>query len=234
MKNNRVTTIVLFMVLFLPCAAHTKPSLPSAMDIDKYRVYPFQWVFPEYFYKAEIIPVDSSPSTPKGYVKIDFFGLKSCLPEKYTQQIEKKNNRIIFKTLESNKRIIFSKASDRSYLCKNENASYQQDYCSSFNSASELFDKLFTLTPDTALTVGDKWIVHSKGNVFQEVKKIEIRTGDRFIAYVKFINEPFIEKRNLAYDVTLFHTYGPYSSHVVVCFPDTDEETLKHFLQGIE
>lgn len=234
MKKNWITASIFVFTILLSCVVHSEPTNQPSIDIEKYRSYPFQWVFPEYYYKANIIPVIIQKKKPEGYVAIDFFGLKSWLPEKYTQKIEKKNGRIIFRSLDKGKRIIFIKSSDSSYMCKSENIPYQNDYCSSFRSVPELFDKLYTLTPDTALTVGDKWIVHSKGHVFQEAKKIEVYSGDKFIAYVKFLKNSFIKEINYSYDMTLFHTDGPYASHVVVCFPDEDEQLLKHFLQGLE
>ena len=109
-----------------------------------------------------------------------------------------------------------------------------KDYCSAFKTPQELFHKLFTLTPETADSVGDKWIVHAKGIVFENVKKIEIYSSDKYIAYVKFIKDSCIKETKFSHEISLFHVSGPINSHVIISFLEENDTLMKHFISTIE
>lgn len=99
--------------------------------------------------------------------------------------------------------------------------------------STQLFFKLYMLTPDEAKSIGDKWIIHDKGREFDHVKKIEIHSDDRFMAFVKYIKDPLVKQTEFSHEITLFHANGPLNSYVNIRFT-ADDAVLNHFISTIE
>ena len=233
---KKILLLILFISSCCPTVIFSEP-LKSKDQINQeklltnYRLYPFQWIFPEYYYKSEIIRVKKAVKPPQGYTKIDFFGLTAQIPTRYMAKIKRQGDAIQFKS-KTKDWIMMIKSSDDSLLCYDD--TQIKDYCSAFKTPQELFHKLFTLTPETADSVGDKWIVHAKGIVFENVKKIEIYSSDKYIAYVKFIKDSFIKETKFSHKITLFHVSGPINSHVIISFLAKEETLMNNFLSTIE
>lgn len=237
MKNKIL--LILFIIICCPGVLLSEtPKDESHIKIDdfltKYRSYPFQWVFPEYYYKAEVIRVEKE-NKPQGYTKVDFFGLSACIPSKYTYEMKRKNDIMYFKS-KAGDRIMMIKSQDSSMLCSESNNDYMKDYCSAFKTVQEYNHKLFTLTPDTAQSLGDKWIVHDKGGVFDNAKKIEIYSDDLFMGYVKVIKDSLVKEKQMkfSHEIYLFHARGPLNAHIIISFTANDDTLLKHFVSTIE
>jgi hypothetical protein len=205
----------------------------KVFDLEQYRTYPFQWIFPEYYYKADIIRVEKEKIPPQGYTKVEFFGLSAYIPSKYIEEIKRKDDDIFFKSKTGDK-IMMIKSKDSSVLCTEETNTNDKDYCSAYKTPQEFYHKLFTLTPDTAENTGDKWLVHGKGILFENAKKIEIYSGDKFMAYIIFFKDSLGIEKKFSLEITLFHANGPLNSFITITFPAKDDTTLKHFISTIE
>lgn len=235
--------LILLILFFTLCCPGTvfpidnkkaEPLKNNVIDIEKYRIYPFQWVLPEYYYKADIVPVKKEKLPPKGYSRIEFFGLSACIPELYTPEIPKMNHIRSFKS-KAGDRILIIKSPDSSMLCSEETYRYQKDYCSSFKSVQELYDKQYTLTPDVLnKTAGDMWIIHGKGVAFENFKKIQIYSDDKFMAYVGFTKDALVKETKYSHTITLFHANGPLNCYVTISFLANDDTLLNHFISTIE
>jgi hypothetical protein len=235
---KKILLLVLFISFCSPAMLFSQnPESTSQVKtknfLTDYRLNPFQWIYPEYFYKAEIIPVENEKLPPQGFSKVEFFGLAAYVPSEYTNEIIRKHNIMGFKSKTGNK-IVIVKSSDDFGLCSEEETIREKDYCSAFKTHQEYIHKLFTLTPDTAETIGDKWMVHCKGMFFDDTKKIEIYSGDKFIAYVKFIKDSMVKERKFSHEITLFHANGPLNSYITISFIANDDTILKNFLSTIE
>ena len=217
------TLVFLISCLGVALANSDKLSKPEINDdfIKKYRSDPFQWIFPEYYYKAEIIEIDKN--NPKGFKRVQFFGLSACVPEKYTFKKTKRNNMLL---LQSNKnddgKFLISKASNMPY----GNDTY-------YKTPQDMFHKLFTLTPDDVFGIEEKYFIHSKGTFFENAKEIKIYSGDRFRAYLKVMKDSVVKKFKYSYELTIFHTNGPFDGHMIVCFPKEDEIVLNNFISTL-
>jgi hypothetical protein len=235
---KKIILLVLFISFCCPAMVFSQNTESTSQVktenfLTDYRFYPFQWIYPEYFYKADIIPVEKEKLPPQGFTKVEFFGLTAYIPSEYTEEIKRKYDIMYFKSKTGNS-IMMIKSSDDSSMCSEEAQIYQKDYCSAFKTPQELFYKLFTLTPDTAKNVGDKWIVHGKGILFDNAKKIEIYSGDKFIAYVKFIKDSLVKETKFSHEITLFNANGPLNSYLTISFLANDDTILKNFISTIE
>jgi len=208
-------------------------STNNAISMDKYRAYPFQWILPEYYYQAKIIHVEKEEKASKGFNKVEFFGLRSCIPSRYTEIITRRNDSMFFKS-KTGETIMMIKSSNSSFGCSEYAKIKDKDYCSAYKTPQEFYNKLFTLTPDTVENTGDKWIVHGKGMLFDNTKKIEIYTGDKFIAYVKYIKDALVKETKFSHEVTLFHANGPLDSYVTISFLDYNNTTLYTLFSSLE
>lgn len=205
----------------------------GAIDPERYRNYPFQWVFPEYYYKADTVRVEKEKKTPQGFIRVEFFGLNTYVPAKFTEEIIRKNDAIFFKSKESGT-IMMIKSSNDSIGCSDIAKMKDKDYCSAYKTPREFYHKLFTQTPDSAENTGDKWIVHGKGVALSNARKIEIYSSDKFVAYVKYIKNDLIEKTKFSHEITLFHANGPFNAYVTITFIDPDNTILVPFITTLE
>lgn len=235
---KKIILSVLFIVFCFPAMVFSQSSentsqVKTEKFLNDYRLDPFQWIYPEYFYKADIINVEKEKVQLKGYTKVVFFGLSAYVPSEYAEEITRDHDNLIFES-KSVEKIYMLKASDDSFICSDERFNYKKDFCSAFKTSQELLYKLFTLTPDTAKNIGDKWIVHDKGIEFENVKKIEIYSNDRFMAYVKFIKDSLVKEEGFSHEISLFHTNGPLNCFVNIRFISADDTILKNFLSTLE
>jgi hypothetical protein len=235
---KKIIFLILFFSLSCPSILFSEAMEPSRSVktenfLSDYRFDPFQWVFPEYFYKADIVPVQKEKTPPKGYTKVNVFGLTANIPFRYTETITRKHDILTFKS-NTNDKIIMIKATNESFYCFDEKLALKKDYCSAYKTPQELFYKLFTLTPEKAESIGEKWIVHDKGREFDNVKKIKIYSDDMFMAYVKYIKDSLILQTEYSHEITLFHANGPLNCYVNIRFNEKDDTVLNHFISSIE
>lgn len=237
MKKILIILFIIFCCPYLSFSELPKNIDPSKTDtfIKNYRMYPFQWIFPEYYYKAKTIRINKETAVPKGYSKINFFGLSACVPTQYTHKIERRQD-ILYFIAKDKRFIMMIKSPESSALCSEENQNIMKDYCSAFTTSQEYNHKLFTLTPETANSIGEKWIVHDKGGVFENTKKIEIYSADMFIAYAKQIKDKLVDEKKIGYshEIVLYHSNGPLNSFITISFLSKNDQLLKQLLSTIE
>jgi len=155
-----------------------------------YRYNPFQYPYPEYYLKAESIPISDMKIKPENTMaQISFFDLSSSVPAELlnVEPTAVSDNKIVYKA--DDKILIIHREKDTLLGCADEEErKMNNDFCSAFASTREFYDKLYTFTPDdlkrndNKLT-GNKWIVHRKGFVFENVENINRYLGKDFIAY---------------------------------------------------
>lgn len=232
---KKILLLVLFISFCCPVILFSATSKNTSTSLEKsdYRFDPFQWIYPEYYYKADIIPVQKEKIAPDGYTKVEFFGLTAYIPSNYTDKITREHDIMSFWS-KAGDRILMLKATNDTFFCSDEKLAYQKDYCSAYKTPQELFHKLFTLTPDIAENIGDKWIIHDKGLQFDNAKKIEIHSDDKFMAYVKFIKDSLVKKTEFSHEITLFHANGPLNCYVNIRYIANDDTFLKYFISTIE
>lgn len=179
---------VLFLILFLAgCYSSHKT------DFEKYRYNPFQFPYPEYHYKAKIINVERIKNTfNEETQKVEFFGMVTNISKNLSANVEdlrKEGLPILFKTEDGNSFVMINKTKDTLMGCIYPEARKTNvDYCSAFGSTKEFFEKLYLLTPKDLskpeyLPIGNSWIVHKKGYLFDNVEKIYIYESKKFKAF---------------------------------------------------
>ncbi len=188
-------------------------SCSSNQGFEGYRYNPFQYPYPEYFLKAKSIPINNE-NPDKSMVKLAFFGLSSYVPEElFNVKTNKANeNKIIYKT--DGKVLIIHRDKDNLLGCADKEVrNRNEDFCSAFSSTREFYNKLFTLTPEDLkinkdMKTGDKWIIHRKGFMFENVSKLHKYVGKDFVAFECI----YKNGGNMTKDMTLFmdKTYPYY------------------------
>lgn len=221
--------LIWLLILFITSSA------ASASDIQKkesffkeYRHYPFQWILPEYYYTPKFIKIKKDQNFKKR--NLSFFGLKAFLPYKFNK--EKKGSYLVFKS-SSGEKLIVSKSKNSSILCTKKENEISKDFCSSFKTPQEYFHKLFTLTPDLVKNTGEKWIVHTKGSVFQDVNNISIFSASNFNAYVRSMKESTIQEKNYSHEIILFHDNLP-EHYIVIILKVNNKEDAKNFIFSLK
>jgi len=162
----------------------------SNYAFEGYRYNPFQYEYPEYYLKAETIPINVFiNNSENNMAKIDFFGLSSFVPTELLNANHKgiSDNKIVYKTA-GNVLIIHREKDDLLGCIDEEERKMNKDFCSAFTSTREFYDKLYTFTPDDLKKsdnqqTGNKWIVHRKGFVLENVSKTYKYIGKDFVAY---------------------------------------------------
>ena len=207
----------------------------ASEEFSNYRSSPFQWVHPEYYYKAKIINVQNDKYKSNGQSKIAFFGLSAKLPAGYEKS--KKNisdTTIGFRSSLSKKSNMVISINDEAILLGTEfSRKREKDYYSAFNSAKEWYHKLFTLTPDIVnekTFTGDLWLIHGKGMLFEHIKKIAIYKGNNFTAYASFYKKdnPYLDK-----EIILFHEDLPEDKYISMGFRNVNLN-VRQFLATLE
>jgi hypothetical protein len=162
----------------------------SNHGFDGYRYNPFQYAYPEYYLKAEAIPINETKiNSENNMAKIDFFGLSSFVPMELfnAKHRDVSEIKIAYKTA-GNVLIIHREKEILPGCTDEEERNLNKDFCSAFTSTREFYDKLYTFTPadlkrsDNQQT-GNKWIVHRKGFMLENVSKTNKYIGKDFVAY---------------------------------------------------
>lgn len=155
-----------------------------------YRYNPFQYPYPEYYLKAETIPISNEKIKPENnMVELEFFSHSSYVPAELfnAEPKEVKENKVIYKA--DNKVLIINRKKDNLLGCLDEKVkNMNKDFCSAFVTTREYYDKLYTLTPEDLKKIndsltGNKWIVHRKGFSFENVAKLHKYIGKDFVAF---------------------------------------------------
>lgn len=207
-------------------------------DMSGYRRYPFQFVYPEYNYKAPVTQIKNTIRSYNGLTKVVFFGLSAYIPSKYASLLNNvSQDKVIIKSGENS--IVMTREKERMSGCDDEGvASRNKDFCSSFSSTKDLSYKLFTLTADEIIAksdpppaVGLLWIIHQKGILFQNTEKIHIYEGNGFAAFVQVRKDA--PKNGIAMEVDLFHDHiAP--EHISIGTNIKDDVFLNTFLASLE
>lgn len=170
-KKLRFCIMTLSVLLLSSCTINN--------DFQGYRYNPFQYPYPEYYLKAETITIsDVKAEHYPDMVKLEFFGFTSHVPRGLFNARQKsvQENQVIYEA--DGKVLIIYRENENLLGCADEEIKNKnKDFCSSFTSTREYYEKLFTLTPDTLRTgsciqKGDKWIVHRKGFTFENAAKL--------------------------------------------------------------
>lgn len=236
---SKTTIFVISVLLLTGCGAvfAENPTNSGRIDVDKminnYRFDPFQWIYSEYFYKAETMDVRKMKRIPPGYQRVKFFDLSAYIPDKYTKTMNETHGIMAFMAKDGSKFLIM-KASGDSFDCSEQKRISEMDYCSSYKTPEELFYKLFTLTPDHATTTGEKWIVHAKGREFYDAEKIEIFKSNSFRAFVKKVKASWVEKSGYSHNMTIFHSKTPKECYLDVRWTDSNDDAMNVFLSTLE
>ncbi|MBU1169354.1 MAG: hypothetical protein KKD44_07295 [Proteobacteria bacterium] len=206
--------------------------LTAGYDFSEYRNSPFQWVYPEYFYKAIIIDVEKS-NPDETFSKIEFFGLSAYAPDNFKKTENQTNeNTLSFKS-DSSELFVVSLETGDVLMGTEGSRQREKDYYSAFSSVKEWYRKMYSLTPDiiTETTpIGDLWLIHAKGMYFDDTNKIEIYKGDSFVAYVKYFKK---DNLYLNMEMAIFHNKLPDKKFVKVAFR-TSKINAKAFLETLE
>lgn len=227
----------LFLLLIFCIMGCTSPCEKLKHD---YRYNPFIFPFNEYYYKANIVELKSKINVDSNTTHIQFFDLHATIPGKWSSKetpfsknrtaykVRNKENDLNYILITNEKKCLFTE------FCKD--STDEKDFCSAFKTPIELYEKLFTLTPDREdLTIGDLWIIHRKGQLFEFVKKIYIYKLDNFIA---FREDYDLKKRPKASAIETTISLFPYKNnmgyaYLVISTNFSDDDLILQLLQSI-
>lgn len=229
MIKRLIQTAVVFglITIIVPCAFSG-----GDKDFSNYRYYPFQWVYPEYDYKAETVQIKHEPQKKEGYYKIDFFGLSAWIPEGCSKKKNLSDITTGYSSPDKKQSIVITLEDENNLLCSDQQEKREKDFCSAFQSAKEFYHKLFTLTSDSideTTTTGDKWMIHAKGNFFENVKEIKIFKGNSFTAYSRVMDKRI---SSLKQELVIFHDSLPKHKLIMIGF-SAPEKSVKTFLKTL-
>jgi hypothetical protein len=229
--KNTLLILCCFFLLF-ECKAQNG-NLKTGFE--NYRYNPFQFPYPEYNLKADSVFISSvDHSTIPNSIKIDYFGFQSYIDSTIFDSIVSRGDRGYY-FYKNNKKvfiILFNK--DSLIGCSDsESRSINRDFCSAFSSNKEYFQKLYTLTPDDLnkrkyFPLGNSWIVHQKGIIFQDIKSISIHIHNEFIAFRRDYN---LEKNlSVSNGVVVFHNNLNPNYSISFAFSTSNELLVKQLL----
>lgn len=218
---NKLLFGLLMMPLFVTCAFALDDTLS---DFSQYRSSPFQWVYPEYFYKADLVSVDPKPHPTKSEIRIDFFGLSACIPSHYVKSDKMVSPDTIYyhSTISPNALFFISLCDEKTLLGSEATRNKSKDYFSAFSTAESFYSKAFTLTPDMideATPTGELWMIHAKGMLFEDTRRIRIVKGEMFTAYSRIFKK---EHPRLTEDLVIFHQHLPPTKYLSMGFRTHD------------
>jgi len=215
----------IFGILVIPFLATCSFATDNPLsDFSQYRSSPFQWVYPEYFFKAEIVSLETKRLPTESETQITFFGLSASIPKYYVKSAKKiSQNTIFFHSTINNKEIFFISLNDEKSLLGSESARKKsKDFFSAFSSAEEFHHKVYTLTPnmiDETTPTGDLWMIHAKGMLFENTQRIRIIKEKFFSAYSRIFKN---EYPRLTKDLVIFHTRLPPDKYISMGFRTHD------------
>lgn len=218
---NKLFFGILMIPFFVTCSFATDDSLS---DFSQYRSSPFQWVYPEYFYEADIVSLEKKRHPTESETRINFFGLSACIPKRYVKSDKNiSKNTIYYHSTVDDKEIFFISLNDEKALLGSESAQKKsKDFFSAFSSAEEFHNKVYTLTPDIideTTSTGDLWMIHAKGMLFEDTHRIRIVKGDMFTAYSRIFKN---EYPRLTEDLVIFHKRLPQKKYLSMGFRTHD------------
>lgn len=191
--------IITMVLLFSGCSTN--------QGFEGYRYNPFQYPYPEYYLKAETIPISSEKmKAENNMVQLEYFGLRSYVQaESFNPKLKDvRENTIIFK--DHDKVLVIDRVKDSLIGCDDEQVkNSNKDFCSAFDTSKEYYEKLFTVTPQdlrgaNKQIIGNKWIVHRKGFTFENVEKLHKYTGRCFVSFESI----YKSGSNMTKDMILF------------------------------
>ncbi len=206
-------------------------------EFKDYRYNPFQFPYPEYYLKAD--RVDLTKKTPleplKNPVNINFFGLTTAIESEWFDSVGGAKGTKKY-TLKGKTRFILYTNKELRLGCDDEgSAALNRDFCSGFRSSKEFFEKLYTLTPAdleelTPSLMGDSWIIHRKGWLFERTKNIMIYENPDFIAFRRDFNGGSRGKI-----MTEIHLFRPQTetTWITLGMEDCPEAFVDQFLLGL-
>ena len=226
----KTKAFITFSVLFL--LVHT-----GYADFSNYRYNPFQFNYPEYNYKADVTIINGSIESFENLAQVKFFGLSAYVPKNFVKTVR---NEVYNQVTVKSDDFIFFMTKEKELLsgCIEEKVKFNnKDFCSAFSSTKELFEKLFTLTADDLTkqnqsSIGDMWIIHRKGFLFEKTKAIHIYKGKAFTAFVQ------VRKNNktneISKDITLFHNKLSPDHYVSMGTNISDDAFLIKFFETLK
>jgi len=149
--------IIIMVLLFYGCSTN--------QCFEGYGYNPFQYPYPEYYLKAETIPISSeNMKSENNMVQLEYFGLRSYVQaESFNpKQKDVRENTIIFK--DHDKVLVIERVKDSLIGCDDEQVkNSNKDFCSAFYTSKEYYEKLFTIMPQdlrgaNKQIIGNKWI----------------------------------------------------------------------------
>lgn len=191
-----------------------------------YRYNPFQFVYSEYQLKAEVSPIITTDLAEANGPSIEFYGLKTTLSAQWNKLAESKTvgeDRVIFKS-GSNVIMIFREKEKLVGCGYSEFKEGNKDFCSAFESTEDFYWKLYTLTPELVSkeNSGQKWIVHKKGQLFEDIERIRIYKGQGVTVY----RSDFKPDSRLKTELFIFHK-SLQPDHLIISTTIEDEETIR-------
>ncbi len=220
--------LIYSLILFLSVSS-TLIAEDKLQDFSGYRYSPFQWVYPEYFLKADAIDLDTESVKVKGE-KIKFGKFSAIVPKEYVKKTEKMGETHVYKSDSGNFLIDIENESD--LMCSEKRKLTWKDYCSAFKDGNDYFEKLYTLTPDSITVdtpIGDLWVIHEKGVYFKSFEKAQIYKTQNFTAYVHTLKP----EETLRKDITIFHN-KMLDKYITMGTNFSDDNFVKSFLCSLE
>lgn len=156
---------------------------------ENYRYNPFQFMLPEYRFKAESESIGSIDGLPDGYKKVEIHGYRFFVPDVFILQTDKGIPGALAVLDKNNKGLLMIDmiASDV-FLCSDDRKEIDKDYCSVFETRRDLLYKSYTLIPDDLSkpeyrSKGYSWIIFDKGNLFEDVSDLKLYERNGFIFF---------------------------------------------------
>jgi len=227
MKKIILITSLFLMIVNSAMAGEIKK------DFSEYRYNPFQWVYPEYFYKADTIKINTRRTFSDDYKRIAFFNLSALVLKKYVGEYKQISDQSFGYRVKSEKTGFSISLNDQKFLMCSEQGK-EKDFCSAYSSAKEYYHKLYTLTPDMldgTHSRGDYWMIHAKGTFFEDSRRINIYQGDNFIAYVRTLKDG---KQRLKEEIVLFHDDLPPDHYISIGVALSDDNFVTDFLSSLK
>ncbi|MCP4748819.1 MAG: hypothetical protein GY874_22215 [Desulfobacteraceae bacterium] len=165
---------------------------------------------------------------------INVFDVSFDIDKKYADTIKKQNQTFGVKKSDKLKFIIYSNE-ERMMGCNDVVQELEKDFCTAFSSTKEYYEKLFLLTPQNLsdkkyIAAGNRWIVHNKGSMFQDVNKILVYELNDFTVFRRDM-KPSKEK-NLAVELIMFSDKNP-NKYLTMGFREKNEPLISQILKTI-
>jgi len=204
---------------------------------NSYRYNPFQFPYPEYYLKAERVDLTKEVRLkPLMHpVKIKFFCFTTTLESKWFDSVGERDGTKRY-TIKGKTQFVLFTNKELRFGCNEEaSATMNKDFCSGFRSSKEFFEKLYTLTPEDLeepgpSLIGDSWIVHRKGWLFEGTEKIVIYESPDFTAFRRDYKGGVSGKL-----MTEIHLFRPQTeaNWVTLGMENCHDSFVAQFLQGL-